>query len=129
MSQGYAARNIKLTNNKTATTYLHRDIFDLLPGNKIQVDHIYGNKLNNSRSNLRKVSHSQNQQNRIGNDKRNTSGYRGIWWDKSRQKWRAEATIEGKRNFIGYFIDLQEANKAAIKFRKFHMPYSSEARI
>ena len=53
-----------------------------------QVDHIDHNTLNNQRSNLRICTIDQNQQNRriTGNG---TSRYKGVFWAKDRQKWRA----------------------------------------
>ena len=46
------------------------------------IDHIFHKKFDNRKSQLRFVTHSQNQMNRdIG--KNNTSGYRGISWHKN----------------------------------------------
>jgi hypothetical protein len=87
--------------------YLHR----ILMGepNGLMIDHTDMNKLNNCRSNLRVATHSQNRQNII---KRidNKSGFKGVCWDKDRQKWRVY--IDGK--YYGLFVNAELANNHAI---------------
>lgn len=41
--------------------------------------------------------------------KNNTSGYKGVTWDKSRQKWQAQMNINNKHIFLGYFKDKSDA--------------------
>ena len=75
------------------------------------VDHEDGDGLNNVRSNLRLATQSQN----MGNQCRradNTSGYKGVSWDKSREKWEAYITITGRRRRLGRFDDPKEAAEA-----------------
>ena len=67
-------------------------------GNKLVVDHIDNNKLNNNLSNLQVITHREN----IVKDlKSNTSKYVGVCWDKSRGKWFSEITIKGKSIKLG----------------------------
>lgn len=69
-------------------------------GNKLVVDHIDNDKLNNKVSNLQIVSHRVNStKDKIGG----TSKYLGVSLDKSRSKWRAYIYLEGKNKFLGYF--------------------------
>lgn len=42
----------------------------------------------------------------------NTSGYKGVTWDKREQKWRARIGKEGKRKHLGYFDTAEEAHEA-----------------
>lgn len=42
----------------------------------------------------------------------NTSGYRGVVWDKTRKKWRAEIKVEGKKVHLGRFAALADAVEA-----------------
>lgn len=100
--------------------YLHRFLLDVKDKN-IQVDHKDGNPLNNMRSNLRLATNSQNNSYR-SIDSRNSSGYKGVYYDKERNKWIAEIKADGKKKFIGRFETKEEAalayNKMAILLHK-----------
>ena len=57
-------------------------------------DHKDLNSLNNQRENLRACTHSQNLQNRNKPCNRNsTSQYKGVYWRKDRNRWRADITL------------------------------------
>jgi len=78
---------------------------------KSQVDHIDNNPSNNSLENLRWVSPSENNMNtRICS--KNTSGIKGVMWDKRREKWCAQITFKGKQIKIGSFDTIEEAEIA-----------------
>jgi len=85
---------------------------------KMEVDHINGNKSDNRRCNLRLCTHSENQCN-SGCQSNNTSGYKGVSWDKHNNKWRAKICINNKQIHLGLFTDKEEAaqeyNKASLK--------------
>ena len=53
------------------------------------MDHIDNCKLNNTISNLRWVSHQENQYNRKLN-KNSNSSIKGVFWVESRKKWKAQ---------------------------------------
>jgi HNH endonuclease/AP2 domain len=59
------------------------------------VDHKDRNPSNDQWDNLRPCPHGKNMWN-IGKHKDNTSGYKGVSWDKRRQKWRARGNVSGK---------------------------------
>lgn len=84
----------------------HRAAFACMTGElpEQDVDHIDGQKENNSWSNLRLVSHSENCSNRAMH-KNNTSGEVGVSFDKKSQKWRAKI----KNTVIGLFEDWPDA--------------------
>lgn len=42
----------------------------------------------------------------------NHSGYKGVCWDKTRKKWVADITSQGKRIRLGRFDNLEDAIKA-----------------
>ena len=83
----------------------------------LQIDHINGNCLDNRRFNLRLCNNIENNQNRKI-DKRNSSGYKGVYFDKIRKKWVAEIKVNKCKKFIGRFINKEEAAIAYNKFAK-----------
>jgi len=90
------------------TKSLHRIIMGEPSGN---VDHINGNKLDNRQSNLRICNQSQNCANsKI--PKNNTSGYKGVHWNKALKKWQSYIMVRRKRIHLGYFYIREQAGKA-----------------
>lgn len=85
---------------------LHRLLMDAESG--LEVDHINLNTLDNRRENLRIVTPSQNQMNK-GKMSNNTSGYKGITWDKDRNKWKVSLNENGICHNIGRFDELKDA--------------------
>ena len=53
--------------------------------------------------NCRFVTRQINQCNQRLLRKNNTSGYRGVHWNKQRKKWKVIISINGKMKFLGYF--------------------------
>lgn len=78
-------------------------------------DHIDGNGLNNQRDNLRVCTHAENRRNQ-GKQENNTSGYKGVVWDKG--KWRAEITVNRRKIRLGIFGDPEMAARAYDKAAK-----------
>lgn len=76
-----------------------------------KVDHIDNNPLNNTRDNLRVVTHAQNMANQ-GISKNNTSGYKGVTFKKTTSQWEAGIWINGKRKYLGLYDTPQEAHEA-----------------
>lgn len=44
--------------------------------------------------------------------KNNTSGIKGVTWNKNHKKWEAYISIHGKRKYLGNYDDLEEAQQA-----------------
>jgi hypothetical protein len=86
----------------------------------MQVDHIDCDGLNNVRSNLRAATHLENQRNcRISS--RNTSGVKGVYWQKATQKWVAQIRVKGRVQRLGSFHTIDEAADAyATASKSFH---------
>jgi hypothetical protein len=85
------------------------------------LDHIDGNPSNNKISNLREANDSENAFNtKIRND--NTSGYKGVDFLKSNNKYRARLRINKKEIHLGLFDDLELAqlvvSEARLKYCK-----------
>lgn len=119
-SKGYACRGTTI-DGKYVVLLLHRVIMNAPVG--LEVDHIDLDKLNNVRSNLRITTHAQNNQNRPLNAN-NTSGYRGVTFDKKTGRWAAYAMLDGKRKHVGYFDEPDEAAEAARVWRAEHMTHA-----
>jgi hypothetical protein len=79
-----------------------------------QIDHIDGDKLNNTFTNLRTATLGQNQHNQ-GRRKNNTSGYKGVSWKKKSGKWQATIVLHNKQHHLGYFDTPEEAYSAYCK--------------
>ena len=83
------------------------------PDDKLCVDHKDNNKTNNNISNLRFATTKENSQNSsIRLD--NTSGCKGISWNKKAKKWNAKITIDGIKIHLGYYDNLEDAKIARI---------------
>lgn len=72
------------------------------------IDHIDGNRLNNSWVNLRNVDASANQKN-MKKFITNKSGVTGVCWDKTKNKWKASIGHNRKSIKLGYFECINDA--------------------
>lgn len=98
----------------------HRIIYLMVHGiSPEEIDHIDGNGCNNKISNLRSANRMQNMAN-YSRPKTNTSGYKGVSWNKKNRKWVAYSRHENKQKYLGSFNCRIEAakkyNEAAIKY-------------
>lgn len=82
-----------------------------------QIDHIDNNTLNNAFLNLRQATQSQNNYNQkimITN----TSGVKGVSWDKTRNLWMARTSVNGKSINLGRFSNIEDAEKVVKQYRE-----------
>jgi hypothetical protein len=95
------------------TSYMHREILARKLERQLRkgelVDHREGIGLDNRRGNLRPATGTQNQSNRSGPNKNNTSGFLGVTWNKQARKWQARIVLAGKHKFLGLYSDPAEA--------------------
>lgn len=102
----YAATMVQRADGSRMMLYLHATLtgYDM-------TDHVDGDGLNNRRSNLRPATQVQN----LWNQRKpvnNTSGFKGVSWNKEKARWRAQIRFNGPRVHLGYF-DTPEAAHAA----------------
>jgi len=83
-------------------------------GYKLVVDHVDNNPLNNELGNLQIITHREN----LSKDKKGSSEYTGVSWDKSRKKWMSSIRVNGKIKHLGRFTDELEASEAYQKALK-----------
>jgi hypothetical protein len=125
----YAATSVKV-DGRVTTLYMHRVVAHragILDSLRIEagargrwshsIDHINGNKLDNRRANLRLLDRQQQMLNtNDGLRKTNTSGYRGVTFDKRRatfaKPWKASVMVNYKYKNLGYYATAEEASAA-----------------
>jgi len=114
-SDGYKIIHIKPKTYKLhrVNYYAHNQDWDIYNSyNKTNsVDHIDIDITNNNIENLRVLTNQENQFNR------NCKGYT---WHKSRNKWRAQITVNGKNKHLGYFILEEDARNAYLEAKKIY---------
>ena len=121
--------------NSIRTVYAHRavskadgtktmqNMHNFIMGAK-GIDHEDSNGLNNQRYNLRPATSNQNNRHRKMNSN-NTSGYKGVTWDKESMKWKASVQVDGRTVNLGRFPDLLDARDAADSGRlKYHKDFA-----
>jgi hypothetical protein len=126
LPSGYAYRRTR-RGPSAGVIYMHRQILGLVRGDGRVGDHVNGDRLDNRRANLRVVTRRGNAQNclsTIGS----TSRFRGVSWNTARQKWIAQAWINGRQTNLGSYDSEEEAAAVAAEARRVHMPYSRDAR-
>lgn len=116
----YKSRTNKIQGVRTTdwknrkTIHLHR----LVSGFGF-VDHINGNVLDNRKCNLRGCTDAENCRNRKMIET-NKYGYKGVMFDRRRNKWRARVICNYRRLYSSYCGTKEEAaeeyNKMAIKY-------------
>lgn len=123
----YACRNLRRTEGHRGTEYLHRFILRA-PDRKMVIDHIDGNGLNNQRDNLRACTQSNN----LRNCKRridNAAGFKGIHFDKSKNKWTAKLVIKPAEIWQERFDTLDAAKAAYVAAaNKYHGQFTRGAK-
>ena len=84
------------------------------------IDHIDNDRSNNRIENLREVTQQQNCLNRITH-RNNKSGYKNVIWHKKTAKWSVVMSVNGERQWLGTYDDLELAGLIANEAReKYH---------
>jgi hypothetical protein len=101
--RGYPSTNI---NGKTTTMHVFLGLKNHDHGNR--------NKLDNRRENLRPCTQQENVRN--GSLRQNnTSGFTGVSWSKSKNKWVAYITVDQVRIGLGLFDNKKDAIKTRLR--------------
>jgi hypothetical protein len=100
----YAKRTVTNEDGTRSEVYLHRFILQL-HNEDYEADHWDGNGLNNSRSNIRKVTHFVNMANQHVS---NGTGFKGVL--RQGNKFRACIKANGKRIYRNGFETAQQAH-------------------
>lgn len=82
-------------------------------------DHVNGNTLDNRKRNIRPSNNSENTSNSKLSTK-NTSGFRGVSWNRWRRGWHSYIRIDKKLIHLGFYATAEEAaqvrDTAAIRY-------------
>lgn len=90
---------------------LHRYILNLNENDKVFVDHINRNPLDNRKSNLRTCTCAENTRNKK-TLKSNKVGVNGVSYIKERKKWLARIMKDGVLYELGAYVNIEDAIKA-----------------
>lgn len=82
------------------------------------IDHINGDRADNRICNLRDVSHSQNMQNQRHPLSNNKTGFLGVSFHRSTNKYQAQIKAGGKRIHLGTFLIPEDAHKAYVTAKR-----------
>ena len=99
--------------NNTGKLYLHRLVMKCKKNDGITIDHINRSKIDCRKNNLRTVTRSQNNMNMILR-RDNTSGYKGVFYNRLTNKWEASISVAGEKIWLGSYKEFEDA----VKIRK-----------
>lgn len=100
--------------------YAHRVAWEFANGpipEGMELDHKCANRRCVRPDHLRVVTRSQNNQHRAVLPRNNTSGMRGVSWDKDNNAWRVRVVLNGRPYCGGRHSTLEAANAAAKALR------------
>jgi hypothetical protein len=83
-----------------------------------EIDHIDGNRLNNSKANLRDVNPIVNKQNIRSARSDNVCGMLGVFLDKRSNKYVSKLQTNGKQKWLGLFETPEKAHQAYLEAKR-----------
>jgi len=88
---------------------------EIAPG--LSIDHKCHERTCVNPAHLQAVTNKQNQENRSGATSRSVSGIRGVSWSERLKKYRVRVSHNGREYSGGCFVDIREAEAAAVDLR------------
>jgi len=114
---GYGLYSIRHERTWMAHRFSYTEVNGGIPEGT-QLDHSCHNRACVNPAHLRPVTNKQNNENPAGLRSDNTSGYRGVTFDKRFSVWRAKAQHNGKTHHVpGRFSTPEEVAEAARQLR------------
>lgn len=92
------------------------------------IDHINGDPLDNTITNLRDATRHDNLKNAARRTD-NTSGITGVYWNVDRGKWQAQIGVDGRVLYIGLFSSIDQAIAARKRAEREHGFHDNHGRI
>jgi len=83
-----------------------------------EIDHTCHNTACCFPAHLRLADRKQNMEHQKGAHKGSTSGIRGVYWNKNRQRWQVQVRHNKIPHYGGLFEDIKEAEAVALKLRR-----------
>lgn len=108
--QGYVIAYIRGSNQKSIK--MHNLVMQ--PKSNYFVDHIYGKRNDNRKSQLRYLTDENNRRNRVVG-KNNTSGVIGVHFDNTYKIWKAQIGYHKTQIVLGSFKTFEEAVEARVR--------------
>lgn len=113
VSNGYGQLRVPGTKERKLA---HRAAWEIANGpipEGLQIDHVCGNRACVGANHLRLATNKQNHENNHQLRSTNTSGARGVYFDRLRNRWYAKVCSYGVTHWCGYHDTFEEANRAA----------------
>lgn len=116
----YCIANKRVSKGRFVTVHMHRIITNAPKG--MQVDHIDSDGLNNTGSNIRVVTVSQNQMNKKRH--KDKFGLKGAYYHARDNRWLSSICVDYKIIYLGCFKTEIEAHEAYCEAsKKYHCEY------
>lgn len=115
-TKGYGRFSITRSNVVPA----HRFAFELAGGQVpagMVVDHMCHNRSCVNPAHLRPLSPKQNNENRLGPNKNSSTGIRGVFWSKQKQRWVGQVMHERHCFHAGFHKTIEAAEAAVVAKR------------